>query len=254
VNKIEECFLAPVGAALLCNDTQVIARDGWYQTITPSTGTTQGNEVVWSRLAPEDVDRVIGETIAQYAVHRVPFRWTVGPLTEPADFGGALERHGFATYPVRGMSLGPSAWVAKPRPGITVERVTEATLPTYYEAFERGWDTVAPDPAAWCADHGRAMATGRFFFYLARVDGELAGSAGFVTKPRCAYLIGGNVLAPYQKRGVYRALLDARLADIAAHGSPLAVTQAREATAAPILEALGFETLYRSNTYRWHPK
>ena len=36
-------------------------------------------------------------------------------------------------------------------------------------------------------------------------------------------------------------------------GFTLATTQAREATSAPILERLGFETLYRSRVYKWQP-
>jgi hypothetical protein len=52
---------------------------------------------------------------------------------------------------------------------------------------------------------------------------------------------------------VYRALLDERLTLSARLGSPLAVTQARGATSAPILEKLGFESLYTSYVYRWEP-
>ena len=44
-----------------------------------------------------------------------------------------------------------------------------------------------------------------------------------------------------EDKGVYRALLDARLTRAARLGITLATTQAREATSAPILEALGFE-------------
>jgi hypothetical protein len=67
------------------------------------------------------------------------------------------------------------------------------------------------------------------------------------------YLVGGNVLEPYRGRGIYRALIDVRLRDIAARGFTLATTQAREATSAPILERLGFETLYRGRVYKWQP-
>ena len=251
--KIAETFLAPVGCALVSRDTQIIERDGWYQTITPSTGTSQGNEVVYSRIVAPHVDRIVDETIAQYAAHRVPFKWCVGPLTEPADFGAALDRRAFRSWPVRGMAIDPAQWVARESRGVTVERVTETNLRDYYDAWSRGWETTSPDEAEWCAEHVRALATGRFHFYLARVDGAPAGTAGFITKPRCAYLVGGNVLPAFRKHGVYRALLDARFAELRARGVGLAVTQAREATSAPILEYLGFEDLFRSFIYRWQP-
>lgn len=250
-DTIAETFLAPIGCALLSRDTQIIERPGWYQLVTPSTGTSQGNEVALSQLAAADVDRVVDETVATYAAHRVPFKWAVGPLTEPADFGAALDRHGFTSYPVRGMAIEPTQWTPRPLRGVSVELVSEANLAEYYDTWSRGWDVVSPDPAEWRAEHTRAIATGRFHFYLARVDGEPAGTAGFIMKPRCAYLIGGNVLPAFRSRGLYRALLDARLAAVASRGIPLAVTHAREATSAPILERLGFESVFRSFVYRW---
>lgn len=250
--KIEEVALAPIGCAILSRDTQVIERAGWYQTITPSTGTTQGNEVVWSQIAAGDVERVVDETIAQYAVHRVPFRWCVNPLTEPSSVGATLEARGFTSHIGRGMAIEPRRWVPR-EAAVTVEKVSEANLADYYDAWSRGWETTSPDPDEWCAEHARALATGRFHFYLARVDGQAAGTAGFVTKPRCAYLVGGNVLPQFRGNGVYRALLDVRFAELRTRGVELAVTHAREATSAPILEKLGFENLFRAFIYRWQP-
>lgn len=248
---VEETFLAPVGCAVLSADTQVIEREGWYQVITPSTRSTQGNEVTYSRIAAADADAVITSTIAQYTAHGVPFKWCIGPLTEPADMGSRLADRGLSSRAVRGMAIDPAAWVAAPSASITVEPVTAATLYEYQSCFARGWETPIPDPAAWTADHLRAMATGRFHFFLAFVDDRPAGTAGYITKPHCAYLVGGNVLPPFRGRGVYRALLDTRLREICALGLPLAVTQAREGTSAPILDALGFQTVYRSHIYTW---
>jgi GNAT superfamily N-acetyltransferase len=255
--KSEEAFLAPLGSALLSRDTQIIERDGWYQTITPSSRTTQGNEVVYSRIAARDADAVVDATVAQYRAAGVPFKWCVGPLTEPAGFGDVLTARGFTSWAVRGMAIDvPSraAWMERSiDPSIAIEVVTQASLRAYHDAWSRGWETPVADVDAWCDDHVRAIATGRFHFYLARVDGEVAGTAGFIVKPRCAYLVGGNVLPAFRGRGVYRALLATRLAAIAECGLTLAVTQAREATSAPILEGFGFESLYQSFIYRWQP-
>jgi hypothetical protein len=251
--RIEETVLAPVGSALVSRDTEIVERDGWYQVITPSTKTTQGNEVVLSRIAAADVDAAIHRTVDQYAAHHVPFKWCVGPLTEPADFAGALERHGFVGWPVRGMAIEPLSFSRTPHEGVSVEPVTNDNLAEYYACWVRGWDISVPDAGAWIDDHRRALATGRFHFYLARIGGEPVGTAGLIVKRRCVYLVGGNVIAAHQHKGVYRALLDERLTLAASLGSPLAVTQAREATSAPILEKLGFESLYTSHVYRWEP-
>src|SRR5436190_2018043 len=69
--KIAEAFLAPVGCVLPAHDTRIVDRDGWYQVITPSSGSTLGNEVVYSRLAAADTEAAITRTIADYAVHRL---------------------------------------------------------------------------------------------------------------------------------------------------------------------------------------
>jgi GNAT superfamily N-acetyltransferase len=251
--KIEETVLAPVGSALLSRDTEIIERDGWYQVITPSTMSTQGNEVAFSRISAHDVDGVVLRTVDQYAGHRLPFRWCLGPLTEPRDFAGYLERHGFVGWSIRGMAIEPSAWTRTPHERVSIEPVTENNLAEYYACWVRGWDISVPDAGAWIDDHRRALATGRFHFFLARVDGECVGTAGLIAKRRSVYLVGGNVIASHQHQGVYRALLDERLALARTLGAPVAVTHAREATSAPILEKLGFESLYTSYVYKWEP-
>jgi hypothetical protein len=154
------------------------------------------------------------------------------------------------------MAIDPRAWTATPRAGITIEPVGEAgasVFDEYLDCWHAGWDVKVDDRDGWIADHVRAIATGRFHFFLARVGGEPAGTAGYIAKSRSVYLVGGNVLPRFRERGVYRALLDMRLVRAAAAGFELATTQAREATSAPILEALGFETLYRSRIYKWSP-
>jgi GNAT superfamily N-acetyltransferase len=250
--KIEETFLAPVGCALMARDTRIVERAGWYQVITPSSGSVSGNEIVLSQLAAGDADAVVREAIATYAAAGVPFRWSVGPLTEPAGFGAILEARGFRPSEGRGMAIAPEAWIsAAPRADIKVEPITADTLDDFFAAFDAGWERAAPvgDPAIRRDDHVRALATGRFHLFVARRGGAIAGSAGFVTKARSAYLVGGVVLAAHRGTGVYRALLDERLRRIAALGLPLATTHARESTSAPILERLGFETVFRSRMY-----
>lgn len=252
MNKIAETFLAPVGCTLMARDTRIVERDGWYQVITPSSASVQGNEIVLSRVAAADADAVVRETSATYAAAGVPFRWSVGPLTEPAGFGATLEAHGFRRSEGRGMVIAPEAWTSPARAAdVTVERTTAETIDDFLAAFDAGWGraATAPDPIARRDDHVRAIATGRFHMFVALRGGAIAGSAGFVTKARSAYLVGGVVLAEHRGTGVYRALLDERLRRIAALGLPLATTMARESTSAPILERLGFETVFRSQMY-----
>jgi hypothetical protein len=253
LDKVVECFLAPLGSSLPAADMRVIDRDGWHQVITPSTKSTQGNEVMFSRVAAGDAERVVRETIADYAQLRLPFKWNVGPLTEPADFGAVLERFGFTSWPTRGMVVEPQRWTAAAHDRVTVQRVTRDSFDDHYRCLVEGWSAEVSESSSWYDSMLRALDAGRHHMYSARVDGEVAGTAGFITRPRSVYLVGGNVLERYRGRGVYRALVDARLRDVAALGFVLATTQAREATSAPILDKLGFETVYRARVYKWEP-
>jgi GNAT superfamily N-acetyltransferase len=253
LDKVAECFLAPLGSSLPAPDLRVIERDGWYQTITPSTKSVQGNEVVFSRVPAADAERAVRETIADYAALGLPFRWAVGPLTEPADFGALLDRLGFTSQSGRGMAAEPAQWTYSAPRDVRVERITQHTFEDYYTTTVLGWQSEVAEAASWRGSMREALARGLHHYYLARVDGEPVGTAGMVVKQRCVYLMGGNVLPAHRGRGIYRALIDERLRDAAERGITLAVTQAREATSAPILDKLGFETLYRSHMYKWEP-
>lgn len=244
--KIEEAFLAPVGSAF-GNRTIVVERNGWYQMITP--GSPFGNEVVLSRVPAARAEATVRDVIRQYAELGVPFKWSVGPLTEPADLGDILARYGFAWWDIRGMVIEPTAWphVASE---VVVERVTRDNLADYIEGVAEGWRSeTAPDPHL-ADDVARVLDGEQFCFFVAKVSGAVAGTAAYTVKPRSAYLTGGNVLPAFRGRGVYRALIDARLRLLAAAGCALATTQGREATSAPILEHLGWETVFRSRVYR----
>ncbi len=253
-DKIAESCLAPVGSMLPADDMRVIERDGWYQVITPSTKSVQGNEVVFSRVAERDAERVARETIDGYAALGLPFKWSVGPLTEPVEFGAVLERIGFDHWSCRGMAVEPQRWTYSPHPAVSVQRVTRASFDDYYTTLVRGWaaDGVT-EASSWRTSMLRALDAGLHHSYIARVGGEPVGTAGFIVKARSVYLVGGNVLEGHRGRGIYRALIDERLRDAADLGFTLATTLAREATSAPILDKLGFETLFRSRVYKWQP-
>jgi GNAT superfamily N-acetyltransferase len=84
---------------------------------------------------------------------------------------------------------------------------------------------------------------------LARVDGQPAG-AGWATVREDGVLInGGAVDAHYRGRGIYRALVAARLQLAREHGVAGLGVQANPATSGPILAGLGFRTV---GTWRFH--
>ncbi len=248
--KSRWCLRAPMTRVLHRPDTVVIERPDWYQLITPSAPGSVLNEVVFSELADRDADRVVAETVASYRTHGHPTKWCVGPWTKPDDFGDRLTRHGFRSWDVRGMGCATGITLpASER--LSVSEVTEANLEVFLEIMLRGWSLPARETERERLVHLRALrgAPRTAHFFAASLADEVVGTAGLVLRGEYAYLLGTQVLEAARGRGAYRALVSARLAFLQSRGVEYAVTQAREATSAPMLEHFGFETLFRSKCY-----
>ena len=80
--------------------------------------------------------------------------------------------------------------------------------------------------------------------YIALIEGEPVGRATGSFSEYGVTLFGGAVLPEWRGRGVYKALVHARLRDAAERGTPVAVTQAGSMSR-PILERLGFREVCR---------
>src|SRR5262245_54936573 len=159
-------------------------------------------------------------------------------------------RRGFSSWDVRGM-LCDTALPIEPVEGASVELVSADNLDDYVDTMARGWDVAADQIDPLIETCRGALGVGRLEMFVVRSQGELAGTAGHAIKDDgSAYLIGGNVLERYRGRGLYRALLRARLNRLRERGIEIATTHARESTSAPILERLGFETMFRYKVYQ----
>jgi GNAT superfamily N-acetyltransferase len=91
----------------------------------------------------------------------------------------------------------------------------------------------------------------RTAMFVARWQGQVpaaAAAASFVFDDS-VYLQGGVVLPDARGRGLYRALVAARLDHAHAAGRRVATTHAHHRTSAPILARLGFATLARLPCY-----
>jgi hypothetical protein len=248
--KRDACVHAPIGRDFIRDDTTIIERPGWYQVITPSAPANVWNEVLLSQVADADAERVIDETCAAYraAGHRT--KWCVGHWTKPHDFGDRLARRGFLSWDVRGMGRETDTKIPAAH-DVRVEEVTLECLDVYLTTMLRGWSLPEETAAIERHVHLRAFRAEprTAHVFLARVDGEIAGTGGVVHRGDVGYLIGTQVLEAARGRGVYRAIVAARLAHLRERGIEYAVTWAREETSAPRLEHLGFETLFRSKCY-----
>ena len=255
-DEVFRVFTAPIGCENRNRGTRIVEREGWYQLITPGSKHPMRNIVLFSSVADADADAVIEETIAQYRAIEAPLRWCVGPPTRPLDFGDRLRQRGFAEEDARGMACVPARFVSSDVADVVVERIGPEQVDVYTETMLRGWNTGDVPPSSDELAMAREDQLWRFaqpgdraHSCLARYQGEPAGTAGFILKRDMAYLVGGNVLPRFRQRGIYRALVAARMARLCELGIRYAATHAREATSAPILEKLGFASVYRSKVF-----
>jgi GNAT superfamily N-acetyltransferase len=190
--------------------------------------------------AAELVPRVLAELQRQQATKA---HWKVGPRSSPAGVDQVLFSMGASvheTVDICAYSLGAPipddslARGASARPVRTRDDVAQ---------FERtsavAWGY--PPPSKDDIDKTLAGPTdGHFIGYW---QGAPAGAGGYGLVGDVARFWGTAVVPEFRGRGVYRALVHARMTDARERGARLALAHAREKTSSPILQRLGF-TVY----------
>jgi len=246
IDLMHEVVVTPRYAFPRVPEVRVIERPGWLQIVTPSIKTGRLNEVIYSALADEDIDRIIDETIAGYRDQGLRFRWNGTPGSAPAGLGAHLVRRGFDESWGRGMAL-VQPLVGETAPAACeIEVVTAATLAEFTHVMATGWNI---DPVSLAALHRQAFGEPHHHHFVAYCAGVPAAAASYIAFDASAFLMGAVVLPAFRGRGIYRALVAARLAHARSFGIELATTHAREVSSAPILEKLGFATVCRFAMY-----
>ena len=246
---VHEILERPREAWVPMPDLQRIERPGWRQLVTPSVKGGGLNEVSLAQLRDDEADAVIDATIAHYRALGCKFVWRIGPDSTPDDLGARLARRGL----VHGVAQGMARSTEMAPPALRVDEVDAKSVDLYTQTMAAGW-SVDPAPLAVAnriAIDPTALPGRRatMHLFLAWCDDEPAATAASVVFERSVYLLGGVTRDAFRGRGVYRALVAARLAHARARGVELAISLARAQTSAPILERLGFATLVHFDNY-----
>lgn len=188
--------------------------------------------------------------------------WTVPDHSHPADLGDALAAQGSTIVEdhevmAHALDVGPPAVDSTPDIDIDVRRVDTPDLLEEAYAID---SAVLGTPVrsarfrqiavATLAEQVAAGPARTAYRFLALVDGAPAATAGLTFDGPTARLWGAAVLAGHRGRGIYRALLAARLTEATARGAALALAKARTGTSAPILHRVGFRTYGRERHHR----
>ena len=211
----------------------------------------QDGFVIYSKLDETNADQVIREQVEYYTDLGCDFEWKLFSHDTPPDLKERLAKHGFEidedeTIMVLEISDAPEK-LTRP-PAHDVRRVTEldqtkqvrALIEEVYgedyawlEEMLSGFLLKEPDNASiyMAYDQDRPIAAGWTFF---NPPSPFAG------------LYGGATLEPYRGRGVYTALVAARLQEAQARGFRFLTVDAGPMSR-PILENLGFQCIAISN-------
>lgn len=245
VELVDEVLRAPRRFTVGLPDTEVIDRPGWHQVRTPSITMGALNDVSLAVLPPHEVEPAIDRVLDDYRERGAVVRWYVGPDWRPLDFGERLARRGLARSEVWGMARAIAGAPIEVPDAVEHVAGEGEGLEALSDVMARGWSA---DRTIIHRLHRAQLAhpAGRVRFYLARVDGVPAGAGGYiVASERTAYLVGAVVLPEFRGRGLYRALVDARIEDARRRGLTLAVSHASATTSGPILARMGFATIAR---------
>src|SRR5579859_2008135 len=232
--------------------TEVIATPRYVITLQPDFPTPGPNSVSWVRCRPDEAEAVIREARAAIKPHRLAVMWVTDPGTEPPDFERHLIANGIRpdhhSPRVDVMVLPITAVIESPEvPGLEIRdaladaasfRLADDVAAEAFTGAVPG-DTVER-LAALERRRGHSLAAGNRHHLLALVDGEPAGSAGMTLFPPDGATINGGAVRPkFRGRGVYRAMVAARL-EIARQAGVGGLVVWGGDYSAPILSRLGF--------------
>jgi GNAT superfamily N-acetyltransferase len=207
-----------------------------------------GNHGFAGRLVfePASVEERLDTVLAQAEAGGRTFVWITGPSTRPTDLHERLIARGLeASILWDGLALRDLSQPFEHNPEGTVEPLSEANVVDYATICAR----FSPDISVYderLAAARRLLQAGQrdAQVVLARIDGTPAGSAVMRMEPTgVAYLRNAFTLPEFRGRGLYLAMIAARLAMAREAGCRAAVVQAQTHTSSPILKKRGFEAL-----------
>lgn len=212
-------------------------------------------QVQWIR-STRPAEAVLTDVVARAAQFGLPAAGVYVRLSAPAGLDEALLARGgqlVDTADVLAVAL-PAAVEAPDVPGLDVRWLTAPEVARDANAIGVavfGGSLASDEELARRAAAGRdTVAAGTGGATVAYLDGTPVAVAGVEIADGVARLWGGAVREAYRGRGVYRALVAARLTYAAERGATMALAQGRITTSSPILKRLGFVSYGQERTYR----
>jgi GNAT superfamily N-acetyltransferase len=217
--------------------------------------------IVYSRFLPSETDDRINAEIEYFTQLKRDFEWKVYSHDEPPDLLMRLRDRGFRIGEEESLmicdpkKLSPAV-MAPPNAGVTVNPVRDE---------ERMEDFLAVESVVWPGEPGKRREL-RFAILNDPLERDVAFVGYCDRKPvgcgrvtvslysQFAGLWGGSVLPDFRGRGVYRALLSARIQHLRQFDSIRYLRVDALPTSRPILEKYGFERIASTWPAEWPPE
>jgi GNAT superfamily N-acetyltransferase len=183
--------------------------------------------------------------------------WWTGPSSAPADLGERLCRHGFVVERACGMAaeLDDGAADLAPAPAISIEPVADAEkLVTWSRVLCDAFGAPPPFGAAF-AELAVTIGLGArspFRHYLARDNGEPAGTCSLFLGAGVAGIYDVSTLPERRRRGIGRRITAAAMRDARACGYRTAILHS-SSHGAGMYRALGFKDVCPIGQHVWVP-
>lgn len=230
---------------------------------------------VWAtRLAPDEADEAIDETIEWFRSRGAPFFfWWTGPETTPDDLGWRLQAKGLMDMAEQAHAMAPGivstamgapcmvadlermneAVLEETPPGFVIEPVrTEADLADFKRVLVEGYDMPAQMADGWVQAANRiGLEQQPWQMYVGRLNGEAVATNMLFVGGGVAGIFGVATVPAARGRGIGAAislapLLEARQRGVR-HGALFATEMAVR-----VYERIGFRlTGARINRYLW---
>lgn len=213
--------------------------------------------ISYTQLTGETTDAAIDAQLHAFGAAGVNFEWKVYDYDQPDDLAERLAARGFAieepeTILVLPLSAAPATLLTPPAQ--PVRRLTDPDeLDSALQVQRALWQQSYAGLAGFLRDV-MIMQPDEVAVYVAAIDGVVVASAWMFQRAGSAFasLWGGATLPAYRARGIYTALVAARVQEATRRGAAFVSVDAGP-NSLPILTRLGFLPIgtARAGVWRW---
>lgn len=214
--------------------------------------------ILYSNLNVNNAEAVIQEEIAHFERRGCDFSWVVFRHDRPADLKERLLAHGFiseAPEEIMVLEIDDLSPLPMKPVGFDVRKISDIDkiddiLSIRQQVWQGDYSSMAQALSKRLTEAPESLA-----LYVAYVDGKPASTAqiSFYQNGNFAGLVKAATLPAYRGRGLYRALVAARVREAKRRGVRFVDADASPMSQ-PILRKLGFESLTEAHSCEWHVK